>query len=43
MLSERRAKRAEKKLVGSISYTDIVLIINVEINLIRPDMNEIYQ
>ncbi len=24
-------------------HTDIVLIINVEINLIRPDMNEIYQ
>ena len=24
-------------------HTDIVLIINVEINLIRPDINEIYQ
>ena len=42
MLSERRAKRAEKKLVGSISYWYSANN-KVDINLIRPDMNEIYQ
>ena len=45
MLCERLAKRAEKKhLDGLSSYqTDLLLIMNAEIKIIRPDINETYQ
>ena len=38
VLSERRAKVLEKNSLVA-SHTDSLLIINIEINIIRPDLN----
>ena len=45
MFCERLAKRAEKKHVDGLSsyQTDLLLIMNAEIKIISPDINETYQ